>query len=50
MLSIEYIVSNGMTTDELERIWKEAVMASLRDCSDVCLEGIRKTTKKPQPG
>jgi hypothetical protein len=32
-------------TDEVERIWKEAVVAYLNYCADICLEEIRKTMK-----
>jgi hypothetical protein len=31
--------------DELERIWEEAVVANLKYCSGIWLEGLRKTTK-----
>jgi hypothetical protein len=31
--------------DELERVWKEAVLAQLRYCPGICLERLRKTTK-----
>jgi hypothetical protein len=32
-------------TDELERIWREAVMAYSRYYPSICLEGLRETTK-----
>jgi hypothetical protein len=31
--------------NELERTWQEAVMACLRYYPDICLEGLRKSTK-----
>jgi hypothetical protein len=31
--------------DDLEEIWKEAVMAYPRYCSSVCLEGLKITTE-----
>jgi hypothetical protein len=31
--------------DELERVWKEAVLAQLRYCPGICLEILRKTMK-----
>jgi hypothetical protein len=36
--------------DELERIWKEDVVAKSRYSTDICLEGLKKTTKKLQAG
>jgi hypothetical protein len=32
-------------SDELERSWKEVLMAYLRYYPDICLKGLRKTTK-----
>jgi hypothetical protein len=32
-----------MVNNELERIWKEAVMAQSRDSPFICLEELRKT-------
>jgi hypothetical protein len=34
-----------LVTDEMERMWKEAVVANLRHYPDLCLEGLRKTKK-----
>jgi hypothetical protein len=31
--------------DKLERVWKEAVLAQLRQCPCICLETLRKTMK-----
>jgi hypothetical protein len=42
---LDYIVFSGRMIDELERIWKDVVMAQLRHYSGICLEGLRKTTK-----
>jgi hypothetical protein len=36
---------SGRMINELESIWEEAVMAYLRYNPDICLEGLRKTTK-----
>jgi hypothetical protein len=33
--------------NELEKTWKEAVMSYFRYYYDICLEGLRKTTKTP---
>jgi hypothetical protein len=33
-----------MISDELERIWKEAIVTSLKYCFGICLEGQRKMT------
>jgi hypothetical protein len=38
------ISSNGMTGNEWERIWKEAVVAQLGYNPGICLKGLRKTT------
>jgi hypothetical protein len=38
-------VSDGRMTDELERTWKEAVMAQLRYYYGICLDGLRETMK-----
>jgi hypothetical protein len=34
-----------MNDDELERIWKEAVLAYWKHCPGICLEGERRLTK-----
>jgi hypothetical protein len=34
-----------IANNELERMWKEAVVAYLRHCPGICLERLRKTTK-----
>jgi hypothetical protein len=31
--------------DELERVWKETVLAQLRYCPGICLQRLRKTMK-----
>jgi hypothetical protein len=36
----------GVVNDEWERIWKEAVMAQSKHYSDICLVGLKKTTKE----
>jgi hypothetical protein len=43
----DYIASNErmIVNNELERMWKEAVVAQLRYYPGICLEGLRKTTK-----
>jgi hypothetical protein len=42
---LDHIMFSGRMIDEFERIWKDVVMAQLRDCPTICLEGMRKTTK-----
>jgi hypothetical protein len=34
-----------LTNDELERVWKEAIMAQSRYYPRICLEVMRETTK-----
>jgi hypothetical protein len=36
----------GVVIDEWEKIWKEAVMDQAKHYSDICLEGLKKTTQK----
>jgi hypothetical protein len=36
--------------DELERVWKEAVVDFLTYCPSICLEGLKKTTKNLRIG
>lgn len=43
----DYAASDGRITDELERIWKEAVMVYSKYCTDICPKGPRKTAKSP---
>jgi hypothetical protein len=38
-----------MNEDELERIWKEAAVASSRYYAGICLQGLEKTTKFISP-
>jgi hypothetical protein len=37
-----------LINSELERMWKEAVFAYLDHYPEICLEGLRKTTKNPR--
>jgi hypothetical protein len=37
-----------IVNNELGRLWKEASESNLRHYPGICLEGLRKTTKKPQ--
>jgi hypothetical protein len=39
------IASHGEMTDEFEGIWKEAVVVQSRLYPEICLEGLRNTTK-----
>jgi hypothetical protein len=39
--------SNGGMINELERSWKEAVLACITQYSGNCLQGLRKTTNYP---
>jgi hypothetical protein len=46
-------MAHWLMYDELKRIWKEAILASLRKYPGICLEGLRKTKKilcKGSPG
>jgi hypothetical protein len=38
-------ITQHQMIDELERLWKEIVMAYLRHYPGICLEGLRKKTK-----
>jgi hypothetical protein len=35
-----------LVNNELERMWKEAAGTKFEVVSDICLDGLRKTTKK----
>jgi hypothetical protein len=39
------VASGDGTTDKLERIWKEAVVAKTRYYLGICLVGLRRATK-----
>jgi hypothetical protein len=41
MLDPDFTASNGRMTDELERIWKEAIIC-LRYYPGICLERLKK--------
>jgi hypothetical protein len=43
---LDYIAQNGRMTDELERIWKEGVVAQSSHYFSIRLEGLRKTANK----
>jgi hypothetical protein len=49
-VSALYVARNGLLDGELERIRKEAVMACLRYCPGILLEGLRKNKEKLQSG
>jgi hypothetical protein len=40
-----YMVSDGRITDELERIWKEALVTYSGYNTEICLDILRKTIK-----
>jgi hypothetical protein len=41
---LHYVASSDAIIDELERNWKETVVAQSRYCPDICVEGLRKIT------
>jgi hypothetical protein len=46
---LDYIASDGRMIDELERIWKKAVMAYSRYYPGILLEGLRNTAENLSP-
>jgi peptidoglycan hydrolase-like amidase len=46
----DYTASNGGTVDELERMWKEAVVAYLRSHRSICLRGTEENHEKLRIG